>query len=432
MEKFSKPEVKTQDTQDAYESYLTRVSDNLFTDPDHPEREPRSRSIVYVPYRRGFSEQLQRDCPGITFTDYNSPEVAGAVSAADVIVNIARGEEVVEAEIGHPDRNVKLPPESLANTEMVGDLYLQAIKAGNTNVQVVHTGRMNNKTIAMATAMPILAEAAGLNEEDVIHTPDAQIHRLVENNHIDIKELMDSVDTDPKMQAMQVGVRALRRIYKARGVDPDTASSSELTNALLDEYEKYPRISTSTLMKEQMLQNVAEKLRSEGKSEKEINEVVRKLDEFTDEEPDSVDTVTNFTNSIPIILSKQLIKEGYDADEVGLMSTEQKMELLADTEMTAVFVADIAHMPRVMWLADYLMPDNFKLVFVESRTDLDEETLQKSMEREERSLNLTRNWLPNQMGTRNPAKVGKLADKAYWGKDSISNEEINASLKKAS
>ena len=431
MEKFSKPEVKTQDTQDAYESYLTRVSDNLFTDPDHPEREPRSRSIVYVPYRR-FSKQLRQGCPEITFTDSNSPEVVEAVSAADVIVNIARGEEVVEAEIGHPDRNVKLPPESLANTEMVGDLYLQAIETGNTDVQVVHTGRMNNKTIAMATAMPILAEAAGLNEEDVIHTPDAQIHRLVENNHIDIKELMDSVDTDPKMQAMQVGVRALRRIYKARGVDPDTASSSELTNALLDEYEKYPRISTSTLMKEQMLQNVAEKLRSEGKSEKEINEVVGKLDEFTDEEPDSVDTVTNFTNSIPMILSDKLIKNGYNADEVGAMSTEQKMELLADTEMTAVIVADIAHMPRVMWLADYLMPDNFKLVFVESRTDLDEETLQKSMKREERSLNLTRNWLPNQMGTRNPAKVGELADKAYWGKDSISNEEINASLKKAS
>ena len=430
MEKISKPEVKTQDTQDAYESYLTRVSDNLFTDPDHPEREPRSRSIVYVPYR-DFSEQLQQNCPKITFTDSNSPEVAGAVSAADVIVNIARGEEVVEAEIGHPDRNVKLPPESLANTEMVGDLYLQAIETGNTDVQVVHTGRMNNKTIAMATAMPILAEAAGLNEEDVIHTPDAQIRRLVENNHIDIKELMDSVDTDPKMQTMQVGVRALRRIYEARGVDSDTASSSGLTNALLDEYKKYPRISTSTLMKEQMLQNVAEKLRSEGKSEKEINEVVGKLDEFTDEEPDSVDTVTNFTNSIPIILSKQLIKEGYDADEVGAMSTEQKMELLADTEMTAVFVADIAHMPRVMWLADYLMPDNFKLVFVESRTDLDEETLQKSMKREERSLNLTRNWLPNQMGTRNPAKVGELADKAYWGKDSISNEEINASIQQA-
>lgn len=430
MEKISKPEVKTQDTQDAYEGYLTRVLDNLFTDPDHPERGPRSRSIIYVPYR-GFSEQLQQGCPKITFTDSNSPEVVEAVSAADVIVNIARGEEVVEAEIGHPDRNVKLPPESLANTEMVGDLYLQAIETGNTDVQVVHTGRMNNKTIAMATAMPILAGAAGLNEEYVIHTPDAQIRRLVENNHIDIKELMDSVDTDPKMQAMQVGVRALRRIYEARGVDPDTASSSELTDALLDEYKKYPRISTSTLMKEQMLQNVAEKLRSEGKSEKEINEVVGKLDEFTDEEPDSVDTVTNFTNSIPIILSKQLIKEGYDADEVGAMSTEQKMELLADTEMTAVFVADIAHMPRVMWLADYLMPDNFRLVFVESRTDLDEETLQKSMKREERSLNLTRNWLPNQMGTRNPAKVGELADKAYWGKDSISNEEINASIQQA-
>ena len=434
MEKFSKPEVKTQDTQDTqdtYKSYLTRVSDNLFTDPDHPERGPRSRSIVYVPYR-GFSEQLQRDCPGITFTDSNSPEVVEAVSAADVIVNIARGEEVVEAEIGHPDRNVKLPPESLANTEMVGDLYLQAIETGNTDVQVVHTGRMNNKTIAMATAMPILAETAGLNEEDVIHTPDAQIRRLVENNHIDIKELMDSVDTDPRMQAMRVGVRALRRIYDTHNVDPDTAGTSELAEALLTEYDNYPRISTSTLMKEQMLKNVAEKLRSEGKSEKEINEVVGKLDEFTDEEPDSVDTVTNFTNSIPMILSNKLIKEGHDADEVGLMSTEQKMELLADTEMTAVFVADIAHMPRVMWLADYLMPDNFKkLVLVESSTDLDEETLRRSMEREDRSLKLTRNWLPNQMGTRNPAKVGKLADEAYWGKDSISNKEINASIQQA-
>ena len=236
MEKISKPEVKTQNTQDAYESYLTRVSDNLFTDPDHPEREPRSRSIVYVPYR-DFSEQLQQNCPEITFTDSNSPEVAGAVSAADVIINIARGEEVVEAEIGHPDRNVKLPPESLANTEMVGDLYLQAIETGNTDVQVVHTGRMNNKTIAMATAMPILAESAGLNYEDVIHTPYTKIRQLVDKRQGDLKDLMHEVDADPTMQDVQVCVRALRRIYEARNIDPDTASASELTDALLDEYE---------------------------------------------------------------------------------------------------------------------------------------------------------------------------------------------------
>ena len=412
------------------ESYLTKVAEKLYQDPDHPEKEPRNRSIIYVPYH-GVDEGLQQDCPDILFTDSGDQKVAKVLSEADVIINIARGEEVIEAEIDHPDRNVKLPPESVANTDMVSDLYIQAIEAGNTDVQVIHTGRMNNKTIAMATAMPILAESAGLNYEDVIHTSDAKIRQLVEEKQVDLNDLIHEVDTDPAMQDMRVCTRALRRIYEARHIDPDTASSSELTDALLDEYKNYPRISTSTLMKEQMLQNVAEKLRGEGKSEKEINEVVEKLDEFTDEEPDSVDTVTNFTNSIPIILSKQLIKEGYDADEVGAMSTEQMMELLADTEMTAVFVADIAHMPRVMWLADYLMPDNFKLVFVESRTDLDEETLQKSMKREERSLNLTRNWLPNQMGTRNPAKVGKLADEAYWGKGSISNREINASIQQA-
>lgn len=54
MEKISKPEVKTQDAQDVYESYLNRVLDNLFTDPDYPERGPRSRSIIYVPYRGFF------------------------------------------------------------------------------------------------------------------------------------------------------------------------------------------------------------------------------------------------------------------------------------------------------------------------------------------------------------------------------------------
>ena len=428
MEKISSPKIEY--TRDAHESYLTRVSDNLFTDPDHPERGPRNRSIIYVQYR-GFSEQLQQDCPGITLTGLNGPEVAGAVSAADVIINIARGEEVVESEIGHPDRNVKLPPESLANTEMVGDLYLQAIETGNTDVQVVHTGRMNNKTIAMATAMPVLAEIAGLNYEDVIHTSDAKIRELVEENQVDLNDLIHEVETDPTMQDMRVCVRALRRIYEARGVDPDTADSSKLANVLLDEYENYPRISTSTLMKEQMLQNVADQLLSSGVDPDKVGELVQELDAHTDEEPDSVDTVTNFTNSIPMILSDKLIKNGYNADEVGAMSTEQKMELLADTEMTIVIVADIAHMPRVMWLADYLMPDNVKLVFVESRTDLDENTLQQSMEREERSLKLTRNWLPNQMGTRNPAKVGELADKAYWGKDSISNEEINDRIQQA-
>ncbi len=412
------------------EEYLTKVVDALYKDPDHPEKEPRSRSIIYVPYH-GVSEHLQQNRPNIVFADRAGQEVVEAVAKADVIINIARGEEVVEAEIGHPDRNVKLPPESVANTDMVSDLYIQAIETGNTDVQVVHTGRMNNKTIAMATAMPILAESAGLNYEDVIHTSDAKIRELVEEKQVDLNDLMHEVDADPTMQDMQVCTRALRRIYEARNIDPDTASSSELTDALLDEYKKYPRISTSTLMKEQMLQNVADQLLSSGVTADKAGELVQELDAHTDEEPDSVDTVTNFTNSIPMILSDKLIKNGYSVDEVGVMSTEQKMELLANSEMTAVIVADIAHMPRVMWLADYLMPDNFRLVFVESRTDLDENTLQQSMEREERSFMLGSNWLSNQMGTRNPAKVGELADNAYWGKNSVSNKEINNNLNNA-
>ena len=452
------------------EKYLTKVVDALYKDPDHPEKEPRNRSIIYVPYH-GVSKSLQESLPEIVFiTDSpeenpedlslyeqaqrdkylgdqydegefsllspeasvkaeNSKILSKILSKTNVIINIARGEEVVEAEIGHPDRNVKLPPESVANTDMVSDLYIQATETGNTDVQVVHTGRMNNKTIAMATAMSILAEAAGLNEEDVIYTPDAQIRKLVERTQVDLNDLMHEVDADPTMQDMQVCTRALRRIYEARNIDPDTASSSELTDALLDEYKKYPRISTSTLMKEQMLRNVADQLLSSGVTADKAGELVQELDAHTDEEPDSVDTVTNFTNSIPMILSNELTKNGYTADEVGAMSTEQKMELLANSEMTAVIVADIAHMPRVMWLADYLMPDNFKLVFVESRTDLDENTLQQSMEREERSFMLGSNWLSNQMGTRNPAKVGELADNAYWGKNSVSNKEINNNLK---
>ena len=426
--------------QDNYERYLSKVYNKLYKDPENVGKE-RDRSITYVPYR-GFSEKLKQDCPNIVFADRAGQEVVEVVTEADVIINIARGEEVVEAEINHPDRNVKLPPESLANTEMVGDLYLQAIESGNTNVQVVHTGRMNNRTIAMATAMPILAESTGINCEDVIHTSDVEIRQLVEKNQVenqvDLKDLVheagtnevddDEVNADPKKQEMQICARALRRIYEARKIDLDTASSSKLTDALLDEYKKYPRISTSTLMKEQMLENVADQLLKAGKSTYKVREIIDEVDAHTDEEPDSVDTVTNFTNSIPMILSDKLIKDGYNADEVGAMNTEQKVELLADTEMTAVIVADIAHMPRVMWLADYLMPDNFKLIFIESRTGLSEDMLQKSMEREERSFGLGSNWLLNQMGTRNPAKVGKKADEAYWGDNSISNKKLNEKI----
>ena len=414
--------------QDNYERYLSKVYNKLYKDPENVGKE-RDRSITYVPYR-GFSEKLKQDCPNIVFADRAGQEVVEVVTEADVIINIARGEEVVEAEINHPDRNVKLPPESLANTEMVGDLYLQAIESGNTNVQVVHTGRMNNRTIAMATAMPILAESAGLNYENVIHTPDAKIRQLVEKKQVNLNKLMCEIDADPKKQDVQVCTQALRRIYEAREINPDTASSSELTDALLDEYNKYPRISTSTLMKEQMLENVADQLLKAGKSAYKVREIIDELDAHTDEEPDSVDTVTNFTNSIPMILANKLIKNGYNADEVGLMSTEQKMKLLSGSKMTAVIVADTAHMPRVMWLADYLMPDNFKLIFIESRTGLSEDMLQKSMRREERSFGLGSNWLSNQMGTRDPAKVDEKADNAYWGEGSISNDEINEKINK--
>lgn len=416
---------------DKSERYLSNVYNKLYKDPENVGKENsfRDRSIVYVPYN-GFSEKLKQDCPKIDFVDRNSPEITKAVSETDVIINIARGEEVIEAETGHPDRNVKLPIESITNTEMVSDLYIQAIESGNVDAQVVHTGRMNNKTIAMATAMPVLGELAGIDYDNVIHTPDDEIKRLIDRKQLDVKTIMEEVDINPELSEMKVCTRALKRIYSAHNVDLEKTTSSELIDVLLDEYNKYPRISTSMLMKEQMLKNVADQLLEAGKSTDEVRKIINELDAHTDEEPDSVDTVTNFTNSIPMILTNKLVRNGYDSDEVGLMSTEQKMKLLADSEMTAVIVADIAHMPRVMWLADYLMPDNFKLTFIESRTGLSEDMLQKSMEREERSFGLGSNWLSNQMKTRNPAKVGKKADNAYWGKDSISNDEINKKINK--
>ena len=412
--------------QNNYERYLSNVYSKLYKDPENVGKENnfRDRSITYVPYR-GFSEKLKQDCPNIHFTNRYNSEISEAVSHADVIINIARGEEVVEAEAGYPDRNVELPVESIANTEMVSDLYTQAIESGNVDVQVVHTGRMNNKTIAMATAMPILGELAGIDYDSVIHTSEVDLKRLIDKKQLDIKTIMEEVDINPELSEMKVCTQALKRIYSAHNVDFEKATPSELIGVLLDEYNKYPRISTSTLMKEQMLENVADQLLKAGNSIREVREMIDELDAHTDEEPDSVDTVTNFTNSIPMILANKLVRDGYSADEVGLMSTEQKMELLADSEMTAVIVADTAHMPRVMWLADYLMPDNFKLTFIESRTGLSEDMLQKSMEREERSFGLGSNWLSNQMRTRNPAKVGEKADKAYWGDKSISNKKLN-------
>ena len=108
--------------QDNYERYLSKVYNKLYKDPENVGKE-RDRSITYVPYR-GFSEKLKQDCPNIHFTDRYSPEISEAVSHADVIINIARGEEVVEAKAGYPDRNVKLPIESIANTETVSYTHL--------------------------------------------------------------------------------------------------------------------------------------------------------------------------------------------------------------------------------------------------------------------------------------------------------------------
>ncbi len=466
IEKIASPE---RCTQEFYERYLSEVAARLGLDPNHPEKEPRKRPILYVPYR-GVSEQLRQDCPNVTFTDPDSLEVTEAVHNSDVIINIARGEEVVKEEPGRPDRNVRLPSESLANTEMVGELYLQAIEAGNSDVQVVHTGRMNNRAIAAAKAIPIIAELIGCNYEDLINMPEDLVWKLLEEVEIndnydpkdksknepedELRELIYDIDTNPHKEEVRICTQALKQIYEAHKINEakengekpkgkgeypiEKVSSLDLIDSLFDAYRNYPRISTSTLMKEKMLRDVAEKLRDEGKSENEINEVVEKLDEFTDEEPDSVDTVTNFTNSIPMILSKQsmllskrLIEKGHATESVSQMSIEQKMEQLGESEMTAVIVADIAHMPRVMWLADYLLPDCFKLVLVESRTDLSEAALISSMEREKRSFMLGSNWLFNQMKTRDPAKVGELADKAYWGKNSISNAELNDKIKNA-
>ena len=65
IEKIASPE---RCTQEFYERYLSEVAARLGLDPDHPEKGPRKRSILYAPYR-GFSEQLQQDCPNIIFTD---------------------------------------------------------------------------------------------------------------------------------------------------------------------------------------------------------------------------------------------------------------------------------------------------------------------------------------------------------------------------
>lgn len=49
------------------EEYLTKVVDALYKDPDHPEKEQRSRSIIYVPYHIGVSKSLQESLPEIVF-----------------------------------------------------------------------------------------------------------------------------------------------------------------------------------------------------------------------------------------------------------------------------------------------------------------------------------------------------------------------------
>lgn len=130
-----------------------------------------------------------------------------------------------------------------------------------------------------------------------------------------------------------------------------------------------------------------------------------------------------------MLLSKRLIEKGHATESVSQMSIEQKMEQLGESKMTAVIVWRILRICRELcgWLIIWCQT-TLSWVFVESRTDLDEEALQNQWSVKSDHL-CGSNWLSNQMGTRNPAKVGELADNAYWGKNSVSNKEINNSLK---
>jgi len=338
------------------------------------------RDITYVPFvpdSFGYNN--------ITSVDRNNAAVKEALKTAGAVICVGR-EIVVDPnhDPAFPERNTTDTASARSNVATSSELFHEACKLGNEDVKVIPTAWMHNRYIDMMFALPVLAEAAGVNVEDVTHISEEQMLRLLADKDLGIfNEVAKQMQVKSKLAH-----QAFHNIMAKRGVDAD--NNYEVAKAFLKEYKSYPRTGESVLMKESALEHGVP-----------ADRVI--------EEPDSVDTNTNLLNVATAI-------------ENGVYGFE------FSEETPLVIVAGQDHLPRTMWIADKIFPPNVPLVFVESDAALpDKETLHDSCNRELASFRKGREWLRNVQGSDYQDHLEKLEHViggGYFGNEDIPRKNL--------
>jgi len=339
-----------------YEALMSAVDTKLV--PNH--------EITYVAFT---PEQAISDPEHFTYAP--SSELPEIMSDATMIVCISRDEELdPEYDDHHPDQNIRLTPSAESNVDRAVELYKMAKEAGNEDIRFIVTGRMHNRAIKMMLALPLIAEQMGINAEDAYHITEARFKELLYKTFTDekVKELMELENSDQDLAANHKALKSL-------------LDGSNTADVIFEEYKRYPRISTSELMRRRAIEA--------GVSDSDIFE-----------EDAAVDTISNVVN----------LREMVDTSVGGFHETDK-----------IVTVAGSDHLPRTTWITDHVLPNGPSLVFVESDPRLDLSAYDASCDRERLSFGKGSNWIG---GTRNLQELNAIVEAGYFGANYKTTEEI--------
>lgn len=340
------------------------------------------RKIAYVPFRREQQDVQNGSRSNIEMVE----QVDDLLKEAGTIICIGRDSQPnPDYDEVYPERNIILTDSAESNVELTAELYRKAKELGNNNLRVIATGRYNNRALDVEFAKPIIAEAAGVYEDEVAHLSVGGLKRLLTGaDALAVKDKL-AADTD---EASIMARKAFENILLNQKVS-DSSTNEEVNRALVRQFSAYPRISESTLMREIAI--------SKGVPGDAIVE-----------EADSVDTVSNMVN----IAANE--KAG-SADYAGLY------------EKSIIIVASEDHMPRTMWIADHVFPDGVDLIFVESDARLSsDEELYKSEERELKSFRKGKGWIGD---TRDIDELEARVHKGYFSKHRKSAAQLAAAVR---
>lgn len=327
--------------------------------------------ITYIPLK---ADQQPTEAKNI---HYGTPdELEAKLAHTDAIICISRDEDLnPDYTDQYPDRNITLTPSGEANIDKAVELFHLARAQGNEDVTFVATGRMHNRAIRMMLALPVIAEAIGINAEDAYHTPQERFRQLLDEEFR--PEALDNLQLD--MHDPQVAA-------SRQAVDAILASASEdqtPADAIWREYQRYPRITTSRLMLERAVERGIP-----------LESIV--------EEDGAVDTISNMLNVAHMIAA---------GDPVAHKTI---------TDVTIVAGSD--HLPRTTWIADHILPGGITITSVEADPALSQEAYDASCVREAGSFRKgCLSWIS---GTRDIHELDKLVEAGYFGVDRKESHEL--------